>query len=156
MWLPKCTSNNFRCSCSDGHQCVLKFSGAKFCFSKICNDDDGSSLQVQTFTAIASTDVNSLSTIKQCRFLQSSFPSLSSLVDEVLCKSRVLSLSSDWRLKRTQDIPMEHPSLLYPLKIAKENKWMKFWDWSLDHREKGTRLSSNSYVWWSLVKENAP
>ena len=134
------TSNNIHCSCLDGHRC----NKISFLF-KICNDDDG--LRVQTFTAIAATYVNSLSIVKQCRLLQSSFPSLSSLTDEVLCKSQILSLRClKERIlkadrKRTLDTSVEHPSLLYPLKITKESKWMKFWDMSLDHREKGTRAA---------------
>ena len=93
---------------------------------KICNDEDGSSLRAQTFTAIAATDVNSLSIVKQCRFLQSNFPSLSVLTDEALCKSHTLSLRSlkEKKLKadrtRTMVSSAEHSSLLYTLKIAKQ------------------------------------
>ena len=42
---------------------------------------------------------------------------------------------------RTLAISTEHPSLLYPLKIAEANRWMKFWDMSLDHGENGTRAA---------------
>ena len=111
---------------------------------RTCSDDDGSSLRAQTFAAIAATDVNSPSIVKQCRFLQSSFPSLSNLTDEVLCKSRELSLRSlkEKILKadrtRTLAISTEHPSLLIStlIRLRKQiGAWMNFWDTSLDHGE---------------------
>ena len=143
---PQTTSH---CSCLDGHlyMCArILCSKISFLF-RTCSDDDGSSLRAETFTTIAATDVNPLSIVKQCIFLQSSFPSLSNLTDEVLCKSQELSLRS---LKekilqadrtRTLAISIEHPSLLYPFKIAEANRWLKFWDMSLDHEENGTRAA---------------
>ena len=86
--LPKYTSNNIPLLVLRWPSMCARILCSKISFLfRTCSDDDGSSLRAQTFAAIAATDVNSLSIIKQCRFLQSSFPSLSNLTDEVLCKS---------------------------------------------------------------------
>ena len=40
---------------------------------------------------------------------------------------------------RTISLSETHPSLQYPVNIAKHNMWMKFWDLALDHGVKGTK-----------------
>ena len=104
--LPKYTSNNIPLLVLRWPSMCAQILCSKISFLfRTCSDDDGSSLQAQTFAAIAATDVNSLSIVKQCRFLQSSFPSLSNLTDEVLCKSRELSL------RRVKEKILDEPCL---------------------------------------------
>ena len=113
---------------------------------RICNNQE-STLKSQTFNAIAASDVHSLDLVKQCKFLASHFEPLQNLTEEILSNLnsnepsvrsvREHILSAD----RTNVLSLSvgHPSLFYPLKIARNHGWVKLWDVALDHGLNGTR-----------------
>ena len=113
---------------------------------RICNDQD-QTIKSQTFNAIAASDVHSLDLVKQCKFLESHLDSLENLTEEVLSDSTasetcVRSLRKRiLRIDRINTLSSSegHPSLSYPLKIARKHGWMRLWDTALDHGVNGTR-----------------
>ena len=111
---------------------------------RVCNGGS-TSLSTQVFRTIAVSDVTSMSIVKQCHFLDSILGT--KFTNEVLSVNSEVSLR-DLKKRileadrlRTIEKSDGHPSLFYVLRIAKENKWMKFWDVALEHGYDGTKAS---------------
>ena len=111
--------------------------------SHVCNGDS-TSLRTQVFRSIAASDASSMNIVRQCHFLDSVLGS--EFTDEVLnepnlglrnLKKRVIDADS----KRVEEKSKDHPSLLYILRVAKENLWLKFWDVALEHGLDGLKSS---------------
>ena len=89
--------------------------------------------------------MHSLELVKQCKFLASHFESLKNLTEEVLCNSNELFVRSVRECILSADrsnvllSSVGHPSLFYPLKIARKHGWKRLWDTALDHGVNGTR-----------------
>ena len=143
--LPKHTSNTIP---------LLALNWPSMCSSIVCsklaflqsvfNDDLTHFLRSQVFNSIAASDVMSLSIVKQCKFLEEKLGSNSNFTDEVLSQSPVSIRDLKKRIlsydrSRTPTLSEGHASLLYPLLIAKQNMWMKFWDIPLGYGANGTK-----------------
>ena len=103
--------------------------------SRVCNGDS-TSLRTQVFRSIAASDATSMNIVRQCHFLDSVLGS--EFTDEVLnepnlCLRNLKKHVIDADRKRVEEKSKDHPSLLYILRVAKENLWLKFWDVALEH-----------------------
>ena len=58
-----------------------------------------------------------------------------------LCLRNLKKLVIDADRKRVEEKSKDHPSLLYILRVAKENLWLKFWDVALEHGLDGSKSS---------------
>ena len=75
--------------------------------------------------------------VRQCHFLDSVLGS--EFTDEVLNEPNLCLRNLK---KRVIDADRNsHPSLLYILRVAKENLWLKFWDVALEHGLDGSKSS---------------
>ena len=155
--LPKYTSNtipllalNWPSMCCQILCCKLAF------LHCVLKNSTNHSLSFQTFNSIAASDVMFMTIVKQCKFLEEKLGSNSSFTNEVLTQSSVsirdlkkCILSHD-RL-RTLQLSESHPSLHYPLKVANQNMWMKFWDIALEHGVSGTKSALSALKLQSLT-----
>ena len=94
------------------------------------------SLSTQVFRSIAVSDVTSMSIVKQCHFLDSILDTqfTNKVLNSPELSSRDLkkqTIEAD-RLK-IMEKSENHPSLFHIFRIARENKWLKFWDIALEY-----------------------
>ena len=106
-------------------------------------DETTDSLRSRVFSSIAASDVWSMSIVKQCKFLEEKLISNHGFTENVLSQSpsSIRDLKKqilDHDRSRTLGLSEGHPSLQYPLIIAKEKMWMKLWDTALEHGMQGT------------------
>ena len=111
--------------------------------SRVCNGDS-TSLRTQVFRSTAASDATSMNIVRQCHFLDSVLGS--EFTDEVLnepnlCLRNLKKRVIDADRKRVEEKSKDHPSLLYILRVAKENLWLKFWDVALEHGLDGSKSS---------------
>ena len=111
--------------------------------SRVCNGES-TSLSTQVFRSIAASDVASMNIVKQCYFLDSVMGS--EFTDEVLNNPNLCLRDLKERIIHADRIMIEeeskeHPSLLYILRVAKENLWPKFWDVALEYGCDGSKSS---------------
>ena len=143
LQLPKSTLNTIPLLALNWPTCAPILCSKISYLLRICN----APLKSQTFNAIATSDVHLLELVKQCKLLASHFEPLRNLTEEILSnlnlnepsvrsvRERILSADRTNVLSSS----VGHPSLFYPLKIARKHGWMKLLDIALDHGLNGTR-----------------
>ena len=102
---------------------------------RVCNGDS-TSLRTQVFRSIAASDVTSMNIVRQCHFLDSvlGFEFTDEVLNEPnLCLRDLKKRVIDADRMRVEEKSKDHPSLLYILRVAKENLWLKFWDMAREH-----------------------
>ena len=102
------------------------------------------SLSTQVFRSIAVSDVTSMSIVKQCHFLDSILDT--QFTNEVLNNPELSSRDLKKRIIETDRLKImekseNHPSLFHIFRIARENKWLKFWDVALEYGYDGSKSS---------------
>ena len=117
----------------------ILISKLKFLYKIIHGEDN---LASQAFRSISVNDIESMSIIRQCHFLESAYSSnLTSTVlntDDLLpasIKKTVLELDRSHILGDAEG----HASQSYMLEVAKAGAWPKFWDNALDCVPEGTK-----------------
>ena len=103
---------------------------AKLAFlHRVCKDEDY--LCNRVYSALAATDVESISLAKQCCLLE--LPFKTNFTDEVLnnsfgslrsLKERILKVGHSYLLDQMKD----HPSQKLVMEVAQKVGWMKIWD----------------------------
>ena len=142
--LPKFTSNTIPLLVLNWPTvCTRVFCNKLSFLSRVCNGDS-TSLRTQVFRSIAASDATSMNIVRQCHFLDSVLGS--EFTDEVLnepnlCLRNLKKRVIDADCKRVEEKSKDHPSLLYILRVAKENLWLKFWDVALEHGLDGSKSS---------------
>ncbi len=112
---------------------------------KICSSKSDF-LSAQVFKTLSTTDVESITLVKQCCLLE--LPLLAyeqNFTDTVLStqdlpmrslRNSIISADRSCTLQHAQN----HPSQRYVLKVAQDSAWMKLWDAALDFGPEGTLL----------------
>ena len=94
------------------------------------------SLSTQVFRSIAVSDVTSMSIFKQCHFLDSILDT--QFTNEVLNNPELSSRDPKKRIIEVDRLKiveksLNHQSPFHIFRIARENKWLKFWDVALEY-----------------------
>ena len=102
------------------------------------------SLSTEVFRSIAVSDVTSMSIVKQCHFLDSILDT--QFTNEVLNNPELSSRDPKKRIIEADRLKImekseNHPSLFHIFRIARENKWLKFWDVALEYGYDGSKSS---------------
>ena len=100
------------------------------------------SLSTQVFRSIAVSDVTSMSIVKQCHFLDSILDT--QFTNDVLNNSELSSRDLKKRIIEADRLKImekseNRPSLFHIFCIARENKWLKFWDVALEYGYNGSK-----------------
>ena len=138
--LPKTTANNIPLLAMDLPTMRSRILTSKLIFlHKLANGED--SLGSQAFRSIAPNGIESMSIVRQCRFLE--LPYSSDLTSTVLSSNDLSPFSIKKRVKELDHSYIfsnanGHASQSYVLQAAKADAWSKFWDEALDRGSDGT------------------
>ena len=117
----------------------ILISKLKFIYKVVHGEDN---LASQAFRSISVNDIESMSIIRQCRFLESAYSS--NLTSTVLNTDDLLPASINKTVLELDRSPIlsdaeGHASQSYVLEVAKATAWPKFWDNALDCGPEGTK-----------------
>ena len=120
---------------------------AKLAFLTKISSLDNVSLSSRVFRTLLSSDVNSISLVKQYRFLE--LPFGSNFTDHALSiveqcsirelKEKILQADKQYTMSHAED----HQSLKF---VSQVYTWMRVWDFALDFGEDGTTATVTLFI----------